>query len=191
MYNLTGTRTGLPGGTVWGFSVPGAGIGYTLTNASQFLYVLTGTYDIFPQAVSGYYAQPYQFNVQSATQVTIAYTNVSAVLNATGFTATFVETGLPPGTTWGLIIQGHLYDTTNTSITFIDIPQGTYQYGVAGISGYSSIKSGNFTTGLQNTTIYITFVRTTGPSWYLYSGIGAAVGFAIGAAIMYSRHRKP
>ncbi len=192
LYNLTVSRTGLPVGAVWGFSVPGAGIGYTLTNDSQFLYVLAGTYDIFPQAVAGYYAQPYLVNVRNATQVTIAYANVSSVINATGFTATFVETGLPSGTTWGIIIQGHLYDTTNTSITFIDIPAGTYQYGVSGISGYSSINSGSFTTGLQNTTIYITFVRTNGPNLALmYAGIGAAVGFAIGAAIMYSRYRKP
>ncbi len=191
MYNLTVNETGLPGGTVWGFSVPGAGIGYTLTNDSQFLYVLAGTYDIFPQAVTGYYATPYTVNVQGATLVTITYANVSATLNATGYTATFRETGLPAGTTWGLVIQGHLYDTANASMTFIDIPAGTYQYSVAGVSGYSSISSGSFTAGLQNTTIYITFVSNSGTSLkLLYAAMGAIAGFVIGGAIMYSRYRK-
>lgn len=190
MYNLTVSRTGLPQGTVWGFSVPGAGIGYTLINDSQSLYVLQGTYDIFPQAVAGYYAQPYTVSLQRATDVVISYSNLSSILNLTGYTVTFRETGLSSGTTWGIVIQGHLYETSNTSLTFIDVPAGTFNYSVSNVAGYRSISSGNFTVGLQNTTIYITYFRNSGPSILLYAGIGAVAGFVIGGAVVYTRFRR-
>ena len=189
-YNLTVSESGLPNGTLWGFSVPQAGIGYTLTNSSQSLFVATGTYDIFPQSVAGFYSTPEIAQIIGPTLFTVYYSNLSTSGNATTYSVSFTENGLPAGTAWGVHIGGKNYVTGNTTITFIDVQPGTYQFSVLNISGYSVVSSGTFTVGPQNASVYITFMKSQGSGWPIYLGIGALVGVVAGAGAMFLRIRK-
>lgn len=192
LYNLTVEENGLPNGTLWGFSLPGAGIGYTLTNQSQSLYVLPGSYYLFPQAVEGYYATPETFTLSNPSQVFVTYSPYIPYNNGTKYNVTFNENGLASGTIWGVQIEGHNYETTNSTLELIGVPVGTYNFTVLGVTGYSSPVGGVFTSGPGNTTLYITYVKSQSSSGtYLMMAAGVGIGLAVGAAVMYLRQRKP
>ena len=51
---------------------------------------------------------------------------------------TFMEAGLPPGTNWSVSIQSIGTHASNTDTITFDIPNGSYTFGVNGVSGYNS-----------------------------------------------------
>lgn len=191
LYNLTVSETGLPQGTIWGFSVPGAGIGFTLTNSSQSLYVLPGTYDIFPQSVAGFYTTPLFAVIDAPAQVVVSYANVTGVVgNSSRYSVTFTEVGLAPGTIWGIQWGIQNYLSNNTTLTFVEVPNGTYQFVVLSVPGYSSAANGTFTVGPHNASVYLDFVKKPSSNWLIYLGAGALAGVVAGSAAMVLRFRK-
>ena len=57
----------------------------------------------------------------------------------------FQETGLPPGTIWGVLCNGTMYTSNSTFISITILP-GTYNYSISNVSGYTaSPQSGNVT----------------------------------------------
>lgn len=190
-YNVTVSETGLSSGLIWGFAVPGLGIGYTLTNTSQSLFMPSGTYQIFPQSVDGYYATTVIAEVAGPTSVTISYGVVSIAQSTQNRQVQFTENGLPSGTSWGIIISGHSFVTTNSSLTLIGLTPGVYKYEVQQVNGYSSEQSGYFNVSQSNATVSLTFVKSAGILTYLpYLGAGAALGLLIGGIAVYSRMKK-
>lgn len=190
LYNLTVSVTGLPQGTLWGFSVPGAGVGYTLTNTSQSLYVLQGTYDIFPQSVAGYYAAPLTVLVSRAEGVTVSYAIYAGSSNGANYSVKFTENGLASGKQWGVTISGKNFVTTNSTLTIVEVPSGTYQFTVDGVSGYSTAANGTFSVGPHNASVYITFVKSSGNIWLLYASLAALAGIAVGAGAVFLKYRR-
>lgn len=79
-----------------------------------------------------------------------------------GYSVTFVESGLPPGTTWSVTLNGVTKSSTSNSITFI-LPEGTYSYSVITPSGYSIyISSGIINVNRNMTlTLYFTPISTS------------------------------
>jgi hypothetical protein len=51
------------------------------------------------------------------------------------YSVTFSETGLPTGTTWSVLLNGTLRNSTNSTITFYD-PNGLYAYAITDVPGW-------------------------------------------------------
>jgi len=80
------------------------------------------------------------------------------------FSATFTETGLPSGTTWSATVGGvGTANSTGASISLTGIPNGTYPYSIAFVSGYAvSPASGTLTISGVGVTVSVTFTALTG-----------------------------
>lgn len=191
-YNLTVQETGLPNGTLWGFSVPQAQIGYTLTAANQSLFVQAGGFDVLPQSVDGYASSSVYGVLTGPATAHIRYYSISGIAYSGNFSVFFTESGLPVNTIWGININGNAYTSNRSSFQLINVPPGTYSFSVISISGYASYSTGTFTVDSGNASVSILFNRSSGLTGDLgYIGIGAAIGgIAVGAAWYLRRKSK-
>jgi len=110
---------------------------------------------------------------------------------------TFLENGLPGGTTWSITINGSTFPIS-TQARMIVLPNGTYPYEVGNVSGYSASPSTGFLTldGVQ-AEVTINFTSTTAstsptplvvglPPQVAYVVLGtsfAAVAIALGLSV--------
>lgn len=190
-YNVTVSESGLSPGLVWGFSIPSFGVGYALVNNSQSLFLPAGAYDIYPQSVDGYYASTLSTYVTGPASMVIAYASISMNQAAQTYQAEFTESGLPSGTTWGIVIAGHSFSTDNSSMVLIGLSPGIYQYDVQTVSGYTSGQGGYINVSHANATVYISFSRNAGIGSYLpYLASGVGLGLILGGIAVYARMRK-
>ena len=123
------------------------------------------------------------------------------------YSITFIESGLPSGSTWYVDITGNngtVYDSgaiTGSSYSF-SLTNGTYSYTVGNISGYNTSKpSGSLTVNGKNTFQSITFSSvpstTTQPkkpspssNTDLYIIVGAVAAVAVVGAVITIVMRK-
>ena len=74
------------------------------------------------------------------------------------YTITFTESGLPSGTSWSVTFNNQTQTSSTDSITFTS-PNGTYNYTIGSVSGYSSLpSSGTVTVNNANEIINISFI---------------------------------
>ena len=79
------------------------------------------------------------------------------------YTVTFVETGLSSFTMWSIDLLGVINSSMTSSISFVEF-NGTYNYSVLPVTGYSSSKSnGTVTVNQNNVTVNIVFTSLTPP----------------------------
>jgi len=79
----------------------------------------------------------------------------------TDYAVTFTESGLASGTSWSVTFNGTAQSSTGTSIQF-SVPNGTYSYSVASVSGYSvSPSSGSVTVSGSAQSVSVTFTAST------------------------------
>jgi hypothetical protein len=114
--------------------------------------------------------------------VTLSGSNivVPSVSSATTYDVTFTETGLPAGTTWTVLLDGVLMDSTTTTIVFA-VANGAYPFftdtsaayssapysGSVTVSGGPASQAVTFTAGVPRT-FSITFTESglvAGTSW--------------------------
>ncbi len=79
---------------------------------------------------------------------------------ATDYAVTFVESGLPPGTSWNVTIDGTVLSSTSTDIVFHE-PDGSYLFSVSSVPGYSTNPEGNVTVNGAPVTVPILFTSTS------------------------------
>jgi len=121
------SASGLPSGATATFS-PSSG---TPTFTSTLIIATSpstpaGTYTITITGTSGSlsHSTPYTLTVATAT-----------------YTVTFTQTGLPSGTSWSVTFGGQMQSSTGSTITFTNIPAGTYSWSVSSpISGDSGVR---------------------------------------------------
>lgn len=136
-YSVDFHEHGLPDDTVWSVTFNGV----TESGFSVYLDFLApnGTYGFTVAPIAGYHANTYQGTVPvrgSDVTVAIAWTRVT-------YNVTFVEIGLPTGTSWSVSLNSSLESSTSSSIVFVE-PNGTLPYTVTPISGYTA----NVTSGM-------------------------------------------
>jgi hypothetical protein len=160
-YNVWFNETGLPSATSWSVtfnstlsSSATASIQYTLENGN-YTYTVT--------AVTGYTASPASGSVWvngAAQSVAITFTAVTPV--KTTYAVTFTESGLPSGTSWGIVFNGTQKTSTSTTVDFM-IVNGSYSFTVIGTAGYTpSPTSGQVTVaGAAKTVPTIAFAVTS------------------------------
>ncbi len=190
--NVTFRESGLPAGTIWGFTVLQEAEGFILDSSDISIYLEAGvTYTVLPQAVTGYYTTGFfSFSVSLSPEiVTIIYVPETS---QTTFSATFTESGLLPGTSWTVYIGSQEFNVKTANLTIVNIPDGSYSYSISSINGYEKVPSGTFTIDNSNATIQVMFVKSSSLSDVSYLLIVAAAigGLILGSAIVYLRYRK-
>ncbi len=138
VYPVTFNEMGL--GTNYAWTVEINGAKYSTGQNSLTVNLPNGTYSYFVYS-SGYSPSPSSgtFTVNGSPPViNIKFTEVY-------YTITFVESGLASGTTWSVTINGNTLSSTSNTITFSE-PNGTYQFIVGNVAGYSLTPSSGVVT---------------------------------------------
>ena len=174
MYAVSFDEKGLPKNTEWnvsisiGYNASGhTGTGYmNMSSRLDFIVIpvfngsvsfddvlfnLTYTYTI--GKVPGYVAVPRTgtFNV-TGKGVTINVT-----FSPPTYVLTFTETGLPKNTSWSISLSGVVNNATTSAISFSE-PNGTYDYSIGGVVGYTtSSAGGSVAVNGSSTQVSITF----------------------------------
>ena len=140
-YKVTFNETGLKANNQWavGLSPPkpptnasGGGTENSTTTTITFL-VTNGTFTFIVDGSASYLATP----INGTVVVNGAPVNVSIKFTAPPPNyqwVTFLEDGLPPGTTWSIILNGTLYLSSDLSISFQE-PNGTYPVSIRSAAG--------------------------------------------------------
>lgn len=177
-YNVTFVESGLPAGHSWG--------AYLVPSSSSALYLNSTITTIVFSAPNGTYA--FYIATLAGYSANLTHGNLSvrgaALAVAIGFRAvaphpiTFLESGLPTGTTWSVVVNGTNQSSSHSTIAFFE-PNGSYPYAIGRISGWTTAtyngtvtESGGWTNvsvlWTQVVTFGVTFAETglpTGTAW--------------------------
>ncbi|HEV2165496.1 MAG TPA: YncE family protein [Thermoplasmata archaeon] len=172
------TARGLSNHTGWEATI---GTTTESTRNSTVIFVEpNGTYTLSAATlVPGYRPpSPWQVRVEGTTVRT------DAVFLPDVYTVTFSESGLPSGQSWSILL-GVTEQAGVGNVTFTGIPNGTYNYLVGRLSGFTgSPSSGTVVVAGQNVTESVAFSSNgTGSSFLglpLVEGYALVVGVAIG-----------
>ncbi len=95
------------------------------------------------------------------------------------YTATVSQTGLPAGTAWTVHIGPRAGTSTSSSLTFDNLPNGTYPYTVTAPTGYTAnVTSGNLLISGNNEVFALTFSGSgpaASPAWTYLSPLAYAL----------------
>ena len=175
-------------GLVWGVTVTGPSFDQTFYSIGSSIFVagLTSgdTYywvGIAPGSYELDSGSTGSFMASSTNSIPVTFTALP-----TEFTVTFTESGLAPGSTWGVSINNARLFSTGTTITVSGLSTGTtYPYSLIYPSGYTvtspACASTNSCSVSSSGTVAITFAQT-GP-YYYYSYSAPLGGFLGGPAV--------
>ncbi len=178
LFGLTFRETGLPSGTNW--SVNLTGTLQTSTSSTITFTVANGSYDYAVGTVRGYLSTP-----QTGMATVNGIEKTESIAFTPAYAVTFNEGGLPSETNWSVTLNRTTGNSTTTMIVFTGIVNGTYNFGVGSIVGYTSNPSSGVVTvhGANATeeisfavpiiTYTVTFTETGMPP-----GAGGGVNFA-------------
>ena len=159
-YAIAFIESGLPSGIVWYLNVSGP------TGPRSFHSSLDS---ITFHGPNGTYSYSLGTNTRYATSTPtgqIIVNGGNALANATfhlvTYTVDFIEIGLPSASLWSVSLNGTTSVPTNTSVISFTMPNGTYPYSVAPLSGVViEPNSGNVVVIGQNVVVDIVF-KTSG-----------------------------
>ena len=152
-YTIILTETGLPSGTSWSATLNGATFGSTTSTIS--FTEPNGTYACSIPSILGYsatYAGQVMVNGASVSEF-VTFTQVA-------YRVTFMESGLPPGTSWTVTLNSVAKSTATASISFTE-PDGTYHYMVRAPGWQPSRGSGTVSVSGAAVSQLITFTQVT------------------------------
>ncbi|MDA8054215.1 MAG: hypothetical protein M0Z77_01015 [Thermoplasmatales archaeon] len=150
---LNFTESGLASGTAWNVLV--GSTKYSSSKSYLDINELNGTYSYSVLGISGYSVTPL------SGSIVLNGGNVSVPLaySATGetFTVTFSESNLPPGSLWGIILNGET-TSINSASTSYSLTNGTYEFKISDVGSWYAIpSSGTITVNGKAVTQNITF----------------------------------
>jgi hypothetical protein len=153
-YSVTFTESGLPSGATWNVTLNGV-THFSYSNSIIFNEP-NGTYSYSIGSING-------FTVSSSSGSVVvngANVNIAVTFTPKTYKITFIESGLPTGTSWSVTLNGTTSSSTNNTITF-SVPNGTYSYTIeTSISGYrGSPASGSITINGASVSTDITFTQ--------------------------------
>jgi hypothetical protein len=175
-YPVTFTESGLPNGTSWKVTVGGIGQSASIANLS--FAEPNGTFAYQVAGIAGYVPTP------SAGSVNVVAGGASfrIVFATAQYDLTFTEHGLPASTTWSVIVLG-LTDLSFLTTIVVPLPNGTYDYQLGLVRGYSadassgSVQIAGAARGVEfNFSEYVTQVTFT------ESGLPAGTSWSVSVA---------
>ncbi len=186
-YSVTFMKSGLPSGVNWTVTMDHMTMsGYT--NMLTFTNIPMGTYTYTVADSSSHYSPI----VASGTIDVTSNMTQSVLFKGVTYTVTFNENGLSSGTEWTVTVNGHLYSSTNSSIT-LTMPIGSnLTYRVGNESGYiSSVRTGNFAV-FGNYSVTVNYAKPGVSPTLTDVGIAVAAiaGLAVGAGVMLVMKKK-
>ncbi len=136
---------------------PANGLVYVTDLASDNVSVINGTRQVALVAGgNGAYAGLYDPSNSEIYVSEFDDSNVSVIGNATSpWFATFRETGLPPGTTWGVAVDATEFVTNGTNVSGY-LSNGAYGYSVPPVTGFTAT-GGTFRVANDDPLVNITF----------------------------------
>jgi hypothetical protein len=177
LYAVTILEQGLKEGTQWSVDLNGSSFSQS-TNYSLFKLV-NGTYSLLIPSVPGYRVGPYPLSF------IVRGSNQSLLVNFTlaTFDVTFEETGLSGGTIWNVTVSNSTFTANyeiNSTFRGILLPNGTYNYSVMKVRGYSSSPSrGSFTVKGNATTVNVAFVLVFYRITFVESGLPSSATWSV------------
>ena len=169
-------ETGLPAGTVWGFTLDTI----TYTTSAQLVFIPSwslGDPDLgyVVNAPFGYTASPPSGSVPyTGTDVTVTIA-FSAIL----YMVSFDETGLPSGTAWSVTFDGSLGTDSTGTIVFA-ASDGGYTYTIGSVAGYTALpNSGSVTVSGADKTIDIAFTAVKYTVSFTESGLPVGTSWSV------------
>jgi YVTN family beta-propeller protein len=147
------TESGLPAGTNW--SVEVGAQSFWSTSGLLVAPLPNGTFGYRIPGIGPY--EP-----QTATGVVTIYANGTSTSVAFyySYALDFNETGLPAGTNWTISIAGSVYTQSAPALDLFE-PNGSYEYTIVPIPGYSTTWNGRVTIAGAPEAVAINFTRVT------------------------------
>jgi hypothetical protein len=164
-------ETGLPspissgGGVDWGITLNGV-FKSTIGTTISFERLLPGTYHYTVSNISGFYASPPSGNFTISNQSQSGKSSFGATIVFTPIiqSVSFIESGLPSNTEWGITLNGTFIESTNSVISFHLMP-GTYNYSIQDPSAYmSNISTGRLLVEYSYISVSLKFNASSNPS---------------------------
>ncbi|MGI0055332.1 MAG: hypothetical protein ACREBZ_06440 [Thermoplasmata archaeon] len=143
---MTLNESGLPNGQQWGITVNNE-TSTAVAPAPVYTALPNGTFPYALLAVPGYW----QVTLPSAGMLTIAgepLAEPTLAYHRTVYPVEFNETGLPPGGTWSVTVNGTLYVNAIGTMISLSLPNGTEPYSIGEVPGWiqsTLASSGNLT----------------------------------------------
>ncbi len=180
LVSLTFREQGLPPATDWTVTISGttpATYPYNAsatTNSGTMTFLATRgsfTYSVGPVAGE----TP---NHPSGTVTVHRNTVVALKFTAYTYELAFTETGLKVGKSWKVTIGATSHSSTHSTIVFV-LPNGTYDYSIRPIPGYTTTWSGSLVIAGAPVTVPITFVPVTYSLSFTETGLSTSSAWAV------------
>ncbi|HYA54951.1 MAG TPA: hypothetical protein VEG42_05050, partial [Thermoplasmata archaeon] len=185
------SEVGLPPGVGWSVTL---GASFERSDGTLLAFNVTnGTYAYSIGDVAGWH----QSTLGYSGSVSVSGAPVLELplgFHAVTYPVVFSESGLPNGTSWGVVVDGMGRGSTGSSIA-VDLPNGSFTYRVNAPSGWSpSRPEGTLTVTAGNATEQVAFVRS--PSVDLPGALVLATSAVVGgwiamAAVLVGRQKSP
>ncbi len=165
------TETGLPNGTIWSVSMEGQYQQSATPTITFFEPNGTQTYTL--GSVAGYSGTPAEAGVDiqgSAGSVSVSFAPV--------YSATFVETGLPKGTSWNVTVGSMTLSSITSKIVFLET-NGTYAFVLGIVPGWKTTATGSFTISGAAATISRAFAVVRYTVTFVESGLPSGTDWSV------------
>lgn len=176
LYNLTFTELGLPAGTAWNVTV--GSTEFSSTSSALVVALPNGSASYTLGAVGGWAEAP----LPHSGTVTVAGSSEffpTFAFSQVTYSLSFVETGLPTGTVWSVVVGSTILYSAGGQLAF-SVPNGSFTFSVVAPSGYSSnVSVGTAHVQGANRSVTLSFSSHPAPllpGWVLPAGGGALIG---------------
>jgi Thermopsin len=172
-------ETGLPAGTEWGFTLD------SVVYRTSAPLVFIPSWSLGDPTLSYVVIAPVGYS-PTPPSGTLSYVGVNATVTITfsaiPYTATFVESGLPVGTTWSVTFNG--VAKSNTTIAsggtiVFSVIVGSYSYSVGVVQNYSRTPSGGPILISGDQVVDVTFKLVTYTVTFTESGLPAGTSWSV------------
>ncbi len=169
-------ETGLASGTAWSMVV---GRVNESSSTNQIAFSLfDGSYAYVVNPVAGFARMP-------SGNLTVAGADQTIRLTFTAFTypVVYSETGLPPGTDWGVTLAGVHATSSGTTIGFAQ-SNGTWNYTIDPIAGFTTTWSGSMVVHATAVSLLVSFTTVAYSARFIETGLpdGANWTVTLGAS---------
>lgn len=164
-YSATFTGIGLPTGDKWSITIDGADT-ITSTTTSITFQLTNGSHTFEVGKPINYVADPangvvFVYGAPSTQYITFSLLE---------YTVSFVETGLPSGSSWSVDLNGTVQSTTTDEITY-SMPNGSYSYSISGPTNYApDPQTGKAVVYGSNVTVDVSFATTLHKITFNFNG---------------------
>jgi hypothetical protein len=179
LYSVEFLESGLPTSSLWFVNFTfnaSTSLNQSSTSPEITFSAPDGNFTFYIYGPTGYYPVPFSSIVEVNGEATQRQIDFSQSV----FPVTFVESGLVPGTTWTVTLNG--FPTAgNTTSLLSYAANGSYSYVVSSVKGYTTIKnaSGSVDVVGQPVTVYVTFSAMEYPIAFEEQGLSQSSAWSV------------